>query len=167
MEPASKKRKKWNCKYFKSMRLVQDMEPANGRRSETGDVSNYIPLILIETLGSDHRFYGVRHQITHGLAVSDAVAYECCGDIQHGRPDHFNVRMRFEFRKLRGGPWIYVKTVVAQDPLIVFPPGEALQVVFADDDLKLFIGVLFGEVHQGVDGIAGLGQVELDVRHLQ
>lgn len=50
---------------------------------------------------------------------------------------------------------------------MVFPFGEATQIVFANDDFKILVGMFFLQVHQCMDGVAGLWQVKFNVGNLE
>ena len=51
----------------------------------------------IKPPGSDHFFDTIRYEITDGLLLPNAIPDKSGGNIQHGRIDHFNIRMLFKF----------------------------------------------------------------------
>ena len=123
-------------------------------------------LSQIETLCTDHFFHNIRNEITYRLAVSDAFSNKGSGNVHHGCINEFNVRMRPEPGKLRGGARINVKSVVFQDPFMILPFYKVDEVVFANDDFKCFVRMSFTQVHQCMDSIAGFGKMKFDIRRL-
>jgi hypothetical protein len=68
-----------------------------------------------------------------------------------------------ERRWLRVWARIYVKPVVFQYPLIIFPLGKIYQVILAHDNPEVFIGMSFREVYKGVNRITRFWKMELYV----
>lgn len=111
----------------------------------------------------DNFLDGTRHQIAHRLAIPDAASDERGRDIHYGSIDEFNVRMRLKFGWLRAGAWIHIESVVFQDPFVIFPLDKIDQIVFAQYDLELPVGIFFRQMDERMNGIAGAGQVKFDI----
>lgn len=98
------------------------------------------------------------------MPVPDTFSDKRSGDIHHRRFNEFNVRMRFEFGRLRVRTRINVKAIIAENSFMVFPFYEIDEVVFAQDDPEFLVGMFFAQVDEGMNGVARSRQMKLDVR---
>ena len=49
----------------------------------------------IESPCPDHFFHRIGYEVSHGTSLFNAIPDECGGNVQHGRFNHFYVRMIF------------------------------------------------------------------------
>ncbi len=75
--------------------------------------------------------------------------------------------MIFQCARLKRGPAIDIKVVIAQDQFVIFPLWKRFQRIAAHNEREGFIRVFVAQVGEGVNRVGRLRQVEFNIGSLQ
>ena len=104
--------------------------------------------------------YGVGEEVPGRLLFFDKAADEGGRDIEEGGVHYMDMRALGR-RNCEARAIVHYHLVLGQQLLIVLPLGNVLEGVCAHDYRKLLKRELFAQVSEGVNGVRGLGKVEL------